>query len=45
MRDADGLEAALELPPIQVTIALSDLYRRIAFDPTLGGAESPPSRP
>ncbi|PJF27046.1 MAG: hypothetical protein CUN53_05515 [Phototrophicales bacterium] len=45
MRDADGIESALDLPPLQVTIALRDLYRRIAFDPTLGGDESSLGRP
>lgn len=45
VRDVDGIESALNLPPLQVTLALSDLYRRIAFDRTLGGDESPPSRP
>lgn len=32
VRDAYGLEAALDLPPIQVTIALGDLHRRTALD-------------
>jgi Uma2 family endonuclease len=45
VRDVYGIESALNLPPIEVTLALSDLYRRIAFDPTLGGDESPPTRP
>lgn len=45
VRDANGIESALDLPPIQVTVALSDLYRRIAFNPTLGGDDSPPFRP
>jgi Uma2 family endonuclease len=45
VRDVEGIESALDLPPLAVTVALGDLYRRIAFDPTLGGDESPPSRP
>jgi Uma2 family endonuclease len=32
VRDVYGLEAALDLTPIQVTLALGDLYRRTALD-------------
>lgn len=38
-------ESALDLPPLSVTVALSDLYRRIAFHTALGEDEMPPSRP
>lgn len=45
VRDADGIESALNLPPLAVTVALSDLYRRIAFDSALGRDESLLTRP